>query len=726
MKHILSFLFVAMIAGEALAQTTFEVNGLKYTVIDEENHYVSVGQGAKRLAGELTIPSVIENDGAEYIVTSIPTNAFGGCTGITSIVVPNSVVSIGEGAFTGCGGLTSITLPFVGDRPHSSTDLNQYPFGYIFGSASYDGGTETTQFYYKNKTDMSNDPYYIPTTRSTYYIPTSLKVVVITGSKHISYGAFEHCVNLTSITIPSSVISIGNSVFANCMQLREIIVQSGNEYFISENGILFNKDKTAILCYPAGKTDKVYTIPSTVTRVGYLAFSFCNNLTITIPNSVKNVEKWAFYSGSQSGVLCEEKSRPSNWQVIDIPSRWGCTVISVEAYNGIATVEGTNYAVKGSDGSLWFLPTATNRTVTITATANSVHPFIKWNDDDVENPRTIDVTENKKYIAIFEAHTEVADAAVAPTCTETGKTAGEHCSVCNAVLAGLEDIPALGHIEVEDDRVESTCTADGHEAGKYCSVCKAVLEGMEVIPALGHNYSTIVNAPTCTAVGFTTHTCSVCEYTCNSDTVAANGHTEVVDAAIAATCTIAGKTEGKHCSVCNETLVAQQEVAATGHNEVVDAAVAATCTTAGKTEGKHCSVCNAVLVAQEDVVAIGHKFEKYTYNNDATTTADGTETAVCERGCGETDTRTAAGTKLAETPEKSTAVAEYAANAINIYAYDNTIVVENATEEIFVYDAMGKLICRDAARVSAEFRVASAGVYIVKTGSVVKRIVINF
>ncbi len=91
--------------------------------------------------------------------------------------------------------------------------------------------------------------------------------------------------------------------------------------------------------------------------------------------------------------------------------------------------------------------------------------------------------------------------------------------------------------------------------------------------------------------------------------VPAKGHTEVVDAAVPATCTEPGKTEGKHCSVCNEVLVAQQEVPAKGHTEVVDAAVPATCTEDGKTEGKHCSVCNEVLVKQEVVKATGHKFE---------------------------------------------------------------------------------------------------------------------
>ncbi len=74
----------------------------------------------------------------------------------------------------------------------------------------------------------------------------------------------------------------------------------------------------------------------------------------------------------------------------------------------------------------------------------------------------------------------------------------------------------------------------------------------------------------------------------------------------------------------------------------------------------------------------------------------------------------------------NTPVAETAANAVNIYAHGNTIVVENATEEISVYDAMGRLVCRDAIhRVRAELQVNTAGLYIVKVGTVAKRVMVN-
>ena len=197
----------------------------------------------------------------------------------------------------------------------------------------------------------------------------------------------------------------------------------------------------------------------------------------------------------------------------------------------------------------------------------------------------------------------------APTCENAGvKT--YTCTVCNATKT--EAIDATGHTPVEVAEQPATCTEAGHKAGTKCSVCKAILSGMEEIPATGHTeVIDAAKAPTCTKTGLTEcKHCSVCnEVLVAQEVIPAKGHTEVIDPAVEPTCTEPGKTEGKHCSVCNEILVAQEVIPAKGHTEVIDAAKAPTCTEPGLTEGKHCSVCNEVIVKQEVIPATGHNPE---------------------------------------------------------------------------------------------------------------------
>ena len=159
-------------------------------------------------------------------VTSIGGSAFEDCTGLTSVTIGNSVESIGGSAFSGCGSLESITIPFVGaEAGKTDQDTYQYPFGYIFGTSSYTGGTGIKQYYYGYSTSR--------TTSDTYYIPASLRSVTVTGG-NILYGAFYGCSMLTSVTIGDGAESIGNSAFYKCTGLTSVTignsVESGDEH----------------------------------------------------------------------------------------------------------------------------------------------------------------------------------------------------------------------------------------------------------------------------------------------------------------------------------------------------------------------------------------------------------------------------------------------------------------------------------------------------------------
>ena len=177
----------------------------------------------------------------------------------------------------------------------------------------------------------------------------------------------------------------------------------------------------------------------------------------------------------------------------------------------------------------------------------------------------------------------------------------------------IEHLHVPGEVTKENE-VAPTCSAEGsYDNVSYCTEC-GIEAARETVTVEKLPHTEAVDAAvdaTCTATGLTEGKhCSVCnEVLVAQETTEKLPHTEVVYAAVDATCTATGLTEGKHCSVCNEVLVAQETTEKLPHTEVVDAAVDATCTATGLTEGKHCSVCNEVLVAQETTEKLAHTYD---------------------------------------------------------------------------------------------------------------------
>lgn len=222
---------------------------------------------------------------------------------------------------------------------------------------------------------------------------------------------------------------------------------------------------------------------------------------------------------------------------------------------------------------------------------------------------------------------------VTPDCNKSGSEWVE-CTRCSS--GTMRYVDKTGHTSKDMPKKEATCTEAGHEAGTICSVCNTKLTGMETIEPTGnHNWNTgvITKAATCKEAGVKTFTCTVCGTTKTEATQLADHIWGVGVVTKDATCTEKG-VKTFNCLNCGETKT--EDVSAKGHTEVIDQAVAATCSKAGLTEGKHCSVCNEVLVKQNEIAASGsHTWDDGVYVKIPTCAEMGTRKITCTV-CGET------------------------------------------------------------------------------------------
>ncbi|MBQ4393804.1 MAG: leucine-rich repeat domain-containing protein [Paludibacteraceae bacterium] len=246
MRKIFTFLFAALMSVGMYALTPKGTD-----VWDETTKTLTVNGNPVSYA--YSGVSDIENLVISDAVTSIGDDAFYNCIGLKSVSFSSSLTSLGEEAFANCSKLESVTLP---------ASLES-----IGKSAFYTCGNLT-------------------------------EVTIPDGVTSIGQQAFYFCEKLTSVTIPNSVASIGGQAFLRCGGLTGIVVAAENPNYSSEDGVLFNKDKTTLIQYPGGKQGE-YTIPNSVTSIGRLAFSMCSLLTsVEIPNSVEEIVDYAFQSCS--------------------------------------------------------------------------------------------------------------------------------------------------------------------------------------------------------------------------------------------------------------------------------------------------------------------------------------------------------------------------------------------------------------------------------------------
>ena len=265
---------------------------LCYSIISDSTVYVEmVYYGVE---GAVEIPETVSYNDVEYKVVGIDTNAFANQSGMTSVILPNSLLYLS--GFRGCSGLTSIEIP------NSVIYIDSGSFEYCSALSSVSIGNSVTHIY-----------------GGAFYGCTALTSIVLPDAvSFIGEEAFYNCSSLTYVFFGASVETIGTYAFIGCGALETIEVSENNPFYKSMDGVLFDNDAKTLLYYPRGKTGEHYSVPNsvtaigdnafiynthiasvtlgeTITSIGAFAFNACINLTeINLPNSVTTIGNAAF------------------------------------------------------------------------------------------------------------------------------------------------------------------------------------------------------------------------------------------------------------------------------------------------------------------------------------------------------------------------------------------------------------------------------------------------
>ena len=337
---------------------------------------------SNNISGALIIPSSVTYNGYTFSVTSIAMNAFEGCTGITSVSIPNSVISIGGSAFERCTGLSAVTIPnsvtFIGEGAFSKcsglTSITIPNSVTTIGVAAFSDCTWLSSVFFNADSCSLNGPIF-----ARCHLFTS--ITFGNNVKRIPGYLCENCTSLTTVTIPDSVNSIGGYAFENCSGLTSVTLGSGVT-FIGTAAFYQCDHITQMISYAP-------VPPPLYNGTGF--YGVPNNIPVYVPtasiSSYQTAPGWSVFT-NYIGIV-----------------PYAITATSANPTMGSVTGGGTY---------------AGGTTATLTATPNSGYHFVQWQDGNTQNPRTITVTGDATYTATFAP--DAAPATVTATISQIAAT----------------------------------------------------------------------------------------------------------------------------------------------------------------------------------------------------------------------------------------------------------------------------------------------------------------
>ena len=636
----------------SIGESAFE-NCRSLTSVTIPNSVTSIGWSAFFYCKSLTSVTIPDS------VTSVGAYAFLGCTSLTSVTIPNSVTSIGGCAFDECWSLTSVTIPdsvtSIGDSAFAScTSLTSVTIPdsvTSIGAGAFGGCTSLT----------------------SVTIPDSVT--------SIGQHAFNGCRSLTSVTIPDGVTSIGDGAFASCTSLTDVYYAGSEAQWkaisisSTENDDLLTANIHYNYVSHTHSYKAVVTAP-TCTEKGYTTHtcacgdSYVDTYTDALGHAWDNGKVTKEPTETETGVKTFTCTRCGETKTEVIPATGvvasgtcgaegdGSNLTWTLDSEGVLTISGSGgmHDYDGPSSPPWYRSRSMVKSAVI---ADGVTSIGEWAFFGCGSLTSVTIPNSVTSIGRYAFYycTSLTSVTIPDSVTSIGWLAFNGCTSLTSVtipdgVTIINDAVFNGCTSLTSVTIPDSVTSIGGSAFYNCTSLTDVYyagseaqwkaisisstENDDLLTANihynyvshTHSYKDVVTAPTCTEKGHTTHTCSCGDSYVDTYTDPL-GHDLKDDAAVAATCTTAGTTAGKHCTRCDYK-EGMETIAALGHDLKDDAAVAATCTTAGTTAGKHCTRCD-YKEGMETIAALGHAWDEGMVTKEATETTQGSMTYTCTR-----------------------------------------------------------------------------------------------